>query len=141
MIPYSQRIYGIILELSLSVDTEWDKYSDEQILRLPIITSATIPPALIKDTMVKRIRPGLFEVRMFLLRDVLVWTRNGELLQFISPEDGHKRILSRLQIHSRDKLYKDGKYIGRQSNRYIQGRTALSDLRTLRPKILIFRAI
>jgi hypothetical protein len=133
MTPYWQRIYGTILELGLSVDTEWNKYSDEQILRLPIITPATIPPALIKDAMVKRIRPGLFGVRMFLLRDILVWKRKDQPLEFISPEDGHKRILSRCHKHE---LYKDGKYIGRHSNRYNQGRSALSDLRNLWPKIL-----
>jgi hypothetical protein len=136
MTPYWQRVYSTILGLGLSMDEEWDKYTDEEILGIPIISSQTIPQEIIKAMAAKRIRPGLLGARMFFLRDILVWTKATEPLAFISPDHGTKRIFGRMQKWMREELYVNNEYVGYQSNRYIQGRTALSDLRKIWPQIL-----
>jgi exonuclease III len=84
--PFWRRIYNSMLGLGVSVSNDWDTYTDEELLSLPFDLPMLIGKE-VSESFGKRVRPSLWPLRIFLLRDILSFEpRRRPKLQILSAE-------------------------------------------------------
>jgi len=73
--PFFQRIYETFLKLNMSVSTDWEEYTDAEFLALPWDCRAIYTKGLEKKELPNR--EAMLRLRVFLLRDILVFQTRG----------------------------------------------------------------
>jgi hypothetical protein len=87
-----------MIDLGLGYSNEWESYSDEEILMLPYDTPQLIGQAGTKSFGPK-VRPSLFPLRIFLLRDILMFDgKRSPKFSVIDLEKG--KILIKRRFHA-----------------------------------------
>jgi hypothetical protein len=133
MTPFWARIYETIRKLWLSISQGWDTYTDEEILNLPIDLPDMVEYKLNME-FGKRVRPSFFSLRIYSIRDVLIWDENEKRLKFIDTKDGSNFIENRLDL-----LHPEEALKLRQSKRknwkYTNALSAMAFLRKPWPQI------
>jgi hypothetical protein len=93
--PFWRRIYDTCLNLNLTLTTDWNKYTDEQILMLPYDTPLIC--GTFSEKFGKRIRSTLPRLRIYLLRDILIFRpTQTQKFQFRNKEEGERLLQTRL---------------------------------------------
>jgi len=134
MSPFWARVYSTVQNLGLTINEDWESYTDEEILSIPYEL-----PQLMSDEMAqkfaKRIRPDLIYLRIVLLRDILVWNdRLDPHLTFCSPERGFTLIRNRMREIRPEDDFKPWENTD-QNYVYAGARSAFAALRGLWPTI------
>jgi hypothetical protein len=111
---------------------EWDEYTDEEILSLPFHL-----PLIISENNVimmrRRIRNQLFRLRIFLLKDILIFKPNSSPhLQMRNSDSGIDLIKERLEKFFPGQVFEEG---NRAANIYTYARSAMGDLRRIWPTV------
>jgi len=111
MTPFWQRIYTSIRTLTLSYQSNWKDYTDEEILTIPLHFPGILSKERI-DQLAKRIRPDLFKLRFYLLRDVLTYDPSqSPPLRPLDTEEAKIRINKRIQVLAAEKIFNPNEQI------------------------------
>jgi hypothetical protein len=129
--PFWRRIYDTLLSLNLSVSEDWDNYTDEEILNLPYDLPA-IGGEHTDSMLSKRARPSLFPLRIFLLRDILVFKATDSIrFQYRNSSEARELLQQRFVLYD-VQAAQDAAYFfrtGQKSGPYATACSAMGDLR------------
>ena len=137
MTPFWQRVYTTIIQrLTLSIETNWEDYTDEDIMSIPFHLPAILRDNRI-DEMAKLIRPKFYRLRIYLLRDILCFSANKQPpLEPRLTEPGKTLINQRIRrILAPDEIQKAGQTV-KDKPLCRETMKAFASLRKLWPNLL-----
>jgi exonuclease III len=97
---FFSRVYDTMLGLKVALSEDWDNYTDEELMMIPF----DYPNLIGKDVSASfgaKVRPYLFPLRIFLLRDILMFdVRRTPKFKFIPTERSSRLIQQRFKEFS-----------------------------------------
>jgi exonuclease III len=134
MSPFWVRVYKSIRELGLSVNQEWNEYTDEEFLSLPFHLPGVLSSSVI-NTLAKRAIPSLFRLRIYSWKDIihLDRARSNVSWKVLDHDRAKRKIFSRFRLLLPDETPVHGEEA--KNHTYTNSMSAYSDIRKVWPTL------